>query len=328
VPFVLSGRTVVVSASVGVADLPGQLPPGEPVPDADTLLRRADTAMYAVKRAGRNDYRLHSPELRLAEGDDLSLHGDLAAALQDRRVTATYQPIVDVATGDVRGYEALARWQRDGVPVAPDVFIPVAERGGLVLALTDLMLDQALLALSGQPEDVYVAVNVSRYELAHSGLPGRVAALLARHGVAGTRLVLEVTESGLADDPAAARATLTALRGFGIRVALDDFGTGYNALAQLLQMPLDVVKIDRLFVRDVDTNLMRQQLLEGLLVIADRLSLDVVAEGVETPEELHHLRRLGVHLGQGYLLGRPGPLPDPAHRVGAAASPAVVGAPW
>lgn len=306
VPFHLHGRSVAVSASVGVASA------GRDGGTASTedLLSRADIAMYAVKRSGRNDFLLHTPDLRLAEVDDLVLRQALAEALGSRQVRAVFQPIVDVRTGALIGHEALARWRHDGADVPPDVFVPVAERVGLVAALTTLMLDLACAQLAQWSAELghsnlIASVNVSGQELGDPSLPQRVRAALESHGVAADQLTLEITESALIGDPDAAHAVLTGLHALGVSISLDDFGTGYNGFAQLIGVPLDAVKLDQRFIADIDTDPHTRRLLEGVISLMHHLGLHVVGEGVERPEQLEVLRALGCDAVQGYLLGRP-----------------------
>ena len=321
-PFHLEGRSVAVSASIGVASL---YPDDEAV-GAAVLLSRADIAMYAVKRGGRNGFRLHTVDMRLAEVDDRVLTQSLAEALRARRVRAVFQPILDTATGAVYGYEALARWSHDGAEISPEVFVPVAERVGLVSTLTSLMLDHACAQLASWSAEMghstlVVSVNVSAQELGDRSLPDRVLAALQRHGLAADQLMLEITESALVGDRDVAHAVLTSLRSLGVSISLDDFGTGYNGFAQLLGVPLDSVKLDNRFISDIDTNQRSQRLLEGVIALMHHLGLRVVGEGVERPEQLAVLRRLGCDFVQGFLLGRP---QDAAHidvNLGAAQAP-------
>ena len=310
-PFHLHGRFVSMSASVGVATVGSD---GATI-NADDLLSRADIAMYAVKRSGRNDFRQYSSDLRLAEGDDLTLRLALAQALELRAVRAVYQPIVDVRTGEVGGYEALARWSHEGADVPPEVFVPVAERAGLIAALTSVMLDLACAQLARWSAELghsrlLVGVNISAQELGDPSLLHRVMAALESHGVVAQQLVLEITESALVADPAAALEIMTSLRGLGVSFSLDDFGSGYNGFAQLCGIPLRSVKLDQAFIADIDTDGSRRRLLEGAMLLLRHLGLRVVGEGVERPEQLEVLRIVGCDAAQGNLLGRPADAKD------------------
>jgi len=310
-PFHLHGRSVTMSASVGVATVGSDAV----TVTADDLLSRADIAMYAVKHSGRNDFRQYTPNLRLAEGDDVTLRQALAEALESRQVRAVFQPVVDVRTGEVVGYEALARWSHQGVEVPPHVFVPVAERAGMVAALTTLMLDHACAQLARWSAELghsrlLVGVNVSAMELGDPSLPRRVQAALESHGLVAEQLVLEITESALVSDPDAARAILVSLCGLGVSLSLDDFGTGYNGFAQLIGVPLRSVKLDRHVIADIDTNPSSRRLLEGVMLLMRHLGLRAVGEGVERPEQLEVLRAVGCEAAQGLLLGPPADATD------------------
>jgi diguanylate cyclase len=313
-PFHLGGRTVTVSASIGVA---GTDPATEPV-TAGTLLHRADVAMYAVKASGRSDVRTHSPALDIARRDEPALHRAFAAAVQDggaggdpdAGIRAVYQPVVDPATGRIGALEALARWTHEGAPVSPEVFVPIAEQTGLSEQLTALMLEQAGAQLAAwnaalEHRRLRVAVNINPTELSDRGLPGRIAALVARHRLAPGQLILEMTESAATNRPEDAVDVLLRLRATGVRIALDDFGTGYSTLARLSSTPVDTVKIDRFFVADIDHDVRQKRFLVGLLELTRHLGVRTVAEGVERAGQLRELRRLGCDLVQGHLIARP-----------------------
>lgn len=305
-PFQLNGRLVKMSASVGVAtvgDETGTL-------SADDLLSRADIAMYAVKRSGRNDFRQYTSDLRLAEGDDMVLRQALADAIQQRQVRAVFQPIFNISNGGLVGYEALARWRYNGADVPPDVFVPVAERTGLIAALTSLMLDHACGQLAAWSAELghstmLMGVNISAQELGDPSLHQRVLAAVASHGLAPDQLVLEITESALVANPVTARMTLTSLTDLGVTFSLDDFGSGFNGFSQLIGVPLRSVKLDQTFIADIDTDPASRRLLEGVMLLIGHLGLRVVGEGVERPEQLEVLRAVGCDAAQGYLLGRP-----------------------
>jgi len=305
-PFHFRGRFIAVSASVGIATVGSD---GVTI-NADDLLSRADIAMYAVKRGGRNDFRQYTSDLRLAEGDDLILRQALAEAIQSRQVRAVFQPIVDIGTGALVGYEALARWRHEGADISPQVFVPVAERAGLIAALTSLMLDQACAQMARWSAELghsrlLVGVNISAQELGDPSLPERVMTALERHGLTPEQLVLEITESALVTDPDAAHAIMTSVRGLGVSFSLDDFGSGFNGFAQLIGVPLRSVKLDQSFIADIDTDPASRRLLEGVMLLMSHLGLRVVAEGLERPEQLEALRAVGCDAAQGYLLGGP-----------------------
>ncbi|WP_246595307.1 putative bifunctional diguanylate cyclase/phosphodiesterase [Actinoplanes auranticolor] len=310
-PFVIDGHTVGVSASLGLV-VPE---PGDIELSADTLLRRADAAMYVSKRRGKNALARYSGGAD--GGPNADLPHLLARALSGAPAAAGfevyYQPIVRLTDGAIVAVEALARWT-DPVagPVDPDVFVTVAERTGLVAAIDDFVLDRAcadaagLANTYGRPIDVHV--NVSAARLGQHGLEEAVAQALDRHNVRPSRLVVEITETRRIPDMPRAIEVAERLRRRGVRVALDDFGSGYNALAQLHSLPVDIVKLDS-SLTDVDVSPERAgALCRSVLAICAELGIAVVAEGIETPARAHALAALGCHLGQGYLFGQPGPV--------------------
>ncbi|MEU8611265.1 EAL domain-containing protein [Actinoplanes sp. NPDC048791] len=310
-PFVIDGHTVGISASLGLV-VPE---PGDPELSADTLLRRADAAMYVSKRRGKNALARYSGGAD--GGPNADLPHLLARALSGAPAAAGfevyYQPIVRLSDGAIVAVEALARWT-DPVagPVDPDVFVTVAERTGLVAAIDDFVLDRAcadaagLANTYGRPIDVHV--NVSAARLGQHGLEEAVAQALERHNVRPSRLVVEITETRRIPDMPRAIEVAERLRRRGVRVALDDFGSGYNALAQLHSLPVDIVKLDSTLT-DVDVSPERAgALCRSVLAICAELGIAVVAEGIETPARAHALAALGCHLGQGYLFGQPGPV--------------------
>ncbi|HWG94214.1 MAG TPA: EAL domain-containing protein [Mycobacteriales bacterium] len=311
-PFAVADRTVRVTASIGLAEVP----PDAATPTPSELLVRADTAMYRAKRQGKSQVQLYRPGMSLEEVEQERLAQALAAALDgagdDNRLEVHYQPVVTVATGVVEGLECLARWTWEGRRVPPSEFVPVAERTGLVARLTDHVLELACADLARWTRelgaaDLRVGVNVSPPDLVSPGLPGRVRAALERHGVEADRLVLEVTETGLLPDPPAARAATRALADLGVRLALDDFGVGYSSLAHLSAVPLRVLKVDRAFVAGLGEDPQQERFVRALLALGADLGLSVVAEGVERQEQLRVLRDLGCEMAQGFLLSRPVP---------------------
>jgi diguanylate cyclase (GGDEF)-like protein len=310
-PFLIDGQAIGVGASIGLV-VPER---GEPL-SADTLLRRADAAMYSSKRRGKGALA------RYSGSPDGGPHADLphllAQALAGGNPAAAgfevyYQPIVRFTDGATVSVEALARWT-DPVagPVHPDVFVTVAERTGLVVAIDDFVLDQTcadaamLEKIYGRPIGMHV--NVSAARLGQDGLEDAVRAALARHRVAPARLVIEITETRRIPDLPRAAAVAARLRSQGVRIALDDFGSGFNALAQLHSLPVDIVKLDSTLT-DVDVAPERAgALCRSVLAICTELNIVVVAEGIETVGRAEALAELGCPLGQGYLFGQPSPL--------------------
>ena len=305
-PFHLSGREMSVLASVGVA----QIDLADPTPTVDELLMRADLAMYVVKARGKADVLLHTAGLQLEDRDDAALGRALAQALVDNQITLAFQPIVDLSTGRLDTLEALARWAPGGLPVSPDVFVRVAEHFDLIDPLFRFVMGEACEQLARWTSlpggsDIRVAVNVSPRQLSSPDLPLLVAAELARHGLAGNRLVLEITEVGAMADIATSHAVCHELRRLGVRLSVDDFGTGFSSLARLRDLPIDEVKIDRSFIADVDQDGARRRFVWGVLAFAEKVGLAVVAEGVEKEAERDALTELGCHRAQGFLFSRP-----------------------
>jgi diguanylate cyclase len=310
-PFALVGHEVSVLASVGVATVE----PDQPTPSVDELLRRADVAMYVVKRCGKADVLLYSHDLQLDQHDDLSLGSAMAQALRDRELTVVYQPIVDVTSGRLLSVEALARWSPAGGPVAPEVFVKVAERCGLVDELFALVLDvscghlarwSALPGLAG----VRASVNLSPQQLSWPDLKNTVVTTLHRHGLTGERLVLEITESEGLTNTATIQLVCSELRALGVRLSVDDFGIGLSSLARLRDLPIDEVKIDRSFITGVDTDPGARRFVRGVLAFAEEMRLVVVAEGVEREAERLALADLGCHRAQGFLFSGAVPAED------------------
>ncbi|GIF13145.1 putative bifunctional diguanylate cyclase/phosphodiesterase [Actinoplanes teichomyceticus] len=309
-PYLIDGRSVSVGVSIGLV----AAEPGDRL-SADLLLRRADAAMYAVKRRGKGALVRYTGPV---DGPNADLPQLLAGALTGGDPAASgfevhYQPIVRLGDRTTVAVEALARWT-DPVagPIHPDVFVTMAERTGLVSAIDDFVLDQAcadahaLAERYGRPIDVHV--NVSAGRLGRQGLEDAVDAALTRHALPPGRLVVEITETLRISDLPRAAAVVERLRARGVRVALDDFGSGYNALAQLHGLAVDTVKLDSTLT-DVDTAPDRAgALCRSVVAICADLGITVVAEGIETPERAAALARLGCALGQGYLFGPPTPL--------------------
>jgi diguanylate cyclase (GGDEF)-like protein len=307
-PFTVLGRSVQVKVSVGVTSVSADAP----TPTADVLLAQADTAMYSAKRGGKDAMRCFEVGMELAEVAEASLARALGTAVRHGEVTLHYQPVVSCSTGLVTGVEALARWKHDGRSVPPSVFIPLAERTGLIGPLTTLLLEVVCRQAAqwvhgpGQP-DLKVGLNLSPSSVTDTDLPRRVAECLQRHALDGSRLVFEVTESALLSDLAGAREVCGQLRALGVQLALDDFGVGYSSLAHLHALPLDILKVDRAFVDLVDLDEDQRRFTQAVLRLGADLGLDVVAEGVERPEQLAELQAMGCPYVQGYLLSGPVP---------------------
>ncbi|MFN3985054.1 MAG: EAL domain-containing protein [Rhodocyclaceae bacterium] len=305
-PYTLGEHAHHITPSIGVtlfSDL---------VDTVDEVLKRADMAMYQAKAAGRNTIRFFDPAMQAAIEARSMLETDLRHALTVQEFALHFQPQVTI-DGRVIGAEALLRWPhptRGLIP--PDRFIPLAEDSAIILALGHWVLEQACAQLRSWSRDpataaITLAVNVSARQFRHPGFVDQVLDTLTLSGVAPQRLKLELTESLLLDDIEAAAVTMTTLKRHGVGFALDDFGTGYSSLVYLKRLPLDQLKIDRSFVRDILTDPNDEVIARTIVALGHSLGLDVIAEGVETPEQLAVLGRLGCAAFQGYLFGRPQP---------------------
>jgi diguanylate cyclase (GGDEF)-like protein len=301
-PVMLEGRALPVHASIGIAVLSADASPL----DQAELIKRADVAMYAAKQAGKGTAVLYEAGMTDAS-DELDLRADLVAAVRAESLDVHFQPIF-TPLGELLGFEALSRWTRDGQSVSPDQFIPAAERAGVLRTLDEIVLRRALtFATTGVGRDhaLFVTVNAGMEHLTDPELPEQLARLLDSYGLDPSHLVVEVPENRAYRDRDRAAATMRRLRQLGVRLALDDFGVGYSSLARLQELPPDIVKIDRCFVAPLAEASADTSVLAGMIDLAHRTGAFVVAEGVELPEQLHLLERLGCDAVQGFLLGRP-----------------------
>ncbi len=302
-PCQLGSTELVVTASLGIALYPQD---GE---DPDSLMKHADAAMYRSKRDGRNGFHLFSRSADDAALARLTLENDLRHGISEGQFFLHYQPIVDASTRQLVSLEALVRWQRPDGLGRPDQFIPVAEESGLIVPLGRQLLEQACAQLQQWQTNGLdiprLAVNVSTVQLRERSFAQMVASILTRYGVDGARLELEITESTLMTDPDAMLTTLSQLKALGLRISIDDFGTGYSSLSYLKRFPVDTVKIDRTFVRDMETDSSDRELIRAILAMSRSLELEVVAEGVETEGQADILTGMGCPSLQGYLFSRP-----------------------
>ncbi|XVU22935.1 putative bifunctional diguanylate cyclase/phosphodiesterase [Actinoplanes sp. CA-054009] len=302
-PVEVGARTVRLGASVGLALSDGTA-------GSDDLRKNVDLAMYAAKAQGKNAYAMFEPSMRQGFDQEVMWRADLRQALADRDLHVAFQPIVALGSHRVAGVEALARWRHPRLgPVTPDVFVPVAERAGLIGELGLLVLRRACAEFASWPgsRTAYLSVNVSPSQMLDASFPSKVIATLSEAGLRPGQLVLEVTENALADESEVIGA-LRRLREFGIRIAIDDFGTGYASLRYLHRFPADIVKIDRTYVQDIARDPAAVHILGTLWQLFGALGLTAVAEGIEDPAQAAMLAELGCQVGQGFLYGRPGPL--------------------
>jgi diguanylate cyclase (GGDEF)-like protein/PAS domain S-box-containing protein len=306
-PFTLAIGSAIVTATVGLAT-------SEDAASTSDLIRSADLALYAAKSAGKRQWRRYQPGLSAGMMRRRDLQAALDSAVTESAFTLVYQPIVELDTGAVAGFEALLRWPHaEWGMVQPDQFIALAEETGHIVPLGAWVLQQAMTDLArwqqhapGHPP-VYVSVNVSARQLRDPGFVGEARRRLTESGLHPSSLVLELTESGLLRPDQRLRADLEELKGMGVRLAIDDFGTGYSSLSYLRELPIDVLKIDKSFVDGIAVSTQRLALAEVIIRIAKTLGLTVIAEGIESEIQRDMLVSMGCRYGQGYLLAVPMP---------------------
>ena len=298
--FVVRDQALRVQASIGTASRPHD------GLTAEELLRRADLALYHAKDRGGSCVQPYDAAMEAALHDRYVLEQDLARAVERDELEVHYQPVFDVATGALHGFEALARWthpERGLIP--PDVFIPLAEGSRLIVPLGAAVLRRACQAAALWGGRERIAVNLSPAQFRHDDVASLVAVTLALTGLSPDRLELEVTEGLLMDDGMQVHKALGALRQLGVQLVLDDFGAGYSSLGYLCRFAFDKVKVDRSFVRMMDGDANARAVVGAVVALGHSLELQVTAEGVETDAQFALLRDMGCDLGQGFLLGRP-----------------------
>ena len=303
-PFHIHGHELYVTASIGIG-----LYPGDGL-GSDQLLKCADMALYRAKERGRNRVQLYNPALNVRVVEQMVLEKHLRRALEQDQFELVYQPQVALDSGQVVGVEALLRWRHPELGlVSPDDFVPLAEENGLIEPLGLWVLRTACTQYRAWRADhlpgLRLAVNMSARQFQRSGLEARLREVLGETGMDPRALELELTESVLMQEGDSTAALLESLSACGIGLALDDFGTGYSSLSYLKRFPIRRVKIDRSFVRDINTNEGDAALARAVIAMAHGLGVEVLAEGIESLEQLAKLRRYGCDEGQGYFLGRP-----------------------
>lgn len=308
-PFILLSQEMFVSASIGVTLFPDD---GE---NADTLIKNADMAMYQSKAQGKNSYFLFTKEINERISRQIALESDMREALRNREFSVYFQPKVNALSSEVIGFEALIRWQKpNGAIVGPGEFIPLAEETGLIVPMGEFVLDascKALQFLDGLGcADMSVSVNLSPVQFNEENLVDMVLETIERNGLASHRLELEITESMLMTDVALSVRKLNELVEAGLSIAIDDFGTGHSSLYYLKNFPLKVLKVDQSFVRDITVDTSDAQIVETIILMAKKLGMGVVAEGVETREQLDMLIQYGCEVIQGYYYSKPLPIED------------------
>jgi diguanylate cyclase (GGDEF)-like protein/PAS domain S-box-containing protein len=306
-PVQLQGRELFLSTSVGITIYPND------ADDVDSLVKNADIALYRAKDLGRDNFQFFTPQMNAALVQRQQMENSMRFALERGQFLLMYQPQVNLADGTMHCVEALIRWHHpEQGMIAPADFIPLAEETGMILAIGDWVLRTACAQarawqLAGMP--MRVAVNLSARQFKQGDIANQVENILRETGLDSQFLEIEMTEGMLLEDTAQTSATLDTLHRMGLQISIDDFGTGYSSLSYLKRLPLDILKIDQSFVRDIHTDADDRSIVTAVIALAHSLHLSVVAEGVETPEQLAFLRALGCDTIQGFLFSRPVP-PD------------------
>ncbi|MFN2417183.1 MAG: putative bifunctional diguanylate cyclase/phosphodiesterase [Pyrinomonadaceae bacterium] len=306
IPFILSGREVFTTVSMGIA------PSATGYERAEDILRDADTAMYRAKSMGKARYEIFDKAMHARAINLLQMETDMRRALEREEFILHYQPIVALDNYQLRGFEALVRWQHpERGFISPMDFIPVAEETGMIVPLGEWVMREACRQMQGWQkgfplqQPLFITVNLSSKQFSQSQLISTFAMILQETGVKPQSVKLEITESVVMENVDTATEMLRQLRGLGVKLAIDDFGTGYSSLSYLHRFPIDTLKIDRSFVTRMSENNENTEIVRTIVVLAQNLGMDVVAEGVETNEQLVLLQKLGCENGQGYLFSKP-----------------------
>ena len=302
-PFAIAACVVRTSASIGIALAPND------AEFADHLLRCADMALYSAKAGGRGVIVAYNNDIAALITERQTLETDLRAAIDSDELTMAYQPIASLKTGEICGYEALMRWTHPTRgSIGPDIFIPIAEKSGLIEALGLFAIKKSCADAAVWPDNVTVSINVSPIQFHNPDiLLSHINAALAESGLPPHRMILEITESALIDDAKTTLETMRIIAALGVRFALDDFGTGYSSLSTLSEFPFSVIKIDKSLSERLGLDQTRFTIVETICQLSLKLNLDVVVEGVETAEQRAIIHMMGATRGQGWLFGRPMP---------------------
>jgi diguanylate cyclase (GGDEF)-like protein/PAS domain S-box-containing protein len=304
-PFEIDGHQSVVGASVGIAISPRD---GDA---SEKLLRNADLALYRAKQDGRGTFRFFEAGMDEHMQTRRSMEQDMRKALPGGEFELYYQPVVNLRSSTVSGFEALIRWNHpERGLISPATFIPLAEEIGFIIPLGEWVIRQACLTAAAWPEHLHVAVNISASQFRSAGLMQVIVGALGASGLKPTRLEIEITETVLLEDKEATLAILHQLRALGVRIAMDDFGTGYSSLTYLQSFPFDKIKIDRSFVKDITENAGSLNIVRAVASLANGMGMTATAEGVETNEQLDRITAEGCTEMQGYLFSRPLPARD------------------
>lgn len=306
-PFVFLQQKMFVTTSIGVSMFP------DDGADISTLMKHADSAMFRAKE-NRNDYCFYVQGMEDEIARRMQLERELRQAIGANELVLFYQPQIDLSNGKVMGAEALIRWNHPihGL-VSPDTFIPLAEESGLINQISDWVLEDACRQLktwNDAGHNLKVAVNMSTKDIQSEGFNEKLQGMIDKYDISPNTLELEITESTLMEKPEELEGKLNAMRGMGITLAIDDFGSGFSSLNYLKRLPVDILKIDRMFIRDLDTDENDLAIVTGVVALATSMGLETVAEGVETLEQYHLLQKLGCDTCQGYYFSKPLPVPD------------------
>ena len=311
-PYSINGQQLRTSTSIGICLYPND------ATEAQELVKKADVAMYHAKAQGRNNYQFFTEKMQQAAMWRIGIENDLRVALEQQQFMLYYQPQLDLLTGKLVGVEALVRWQHPtrGL-VSPMEFISIAEETGLILPLGDWVLQEACRQLAewraGGIKHIKMSVNLAARQFSDRNLPGRIQEIMTKYGLPADSINLEVTESMTMGSPADAIEMMKVLTGHGQSMSIDDFGTGYSSLAYLKLFPASALKIDRTFVKDIETDQNDASICDITVLLAHKLGMKVVAEGVETEAQLKYLLSIGCEKIQGYLISKPLPADQIEH---------------
>lgn len=304
-PYVLGSQTIHTSCSIGMAFYPFDSK------DCDELMQNADIAMLHAKKTGRNCYRFFTDEMNVQIRQRVILENELVWAVKDNALTNYYQPIVDIESKTVIGVELLLRWFNGDEMISPAQFIPMAENIGKIVEITELALAKALKELKGWlSEERYLSINLSALHINQPHMLERLLTIVKNEGALPSQLRLEITEGILIDDTQNAKQQLTKLKNAGFKLFLDDFGTGYSSLTYINQFPIDVIKIDQCFIREIANDEKSRAIVQTIVHLANNIHSHCVVEGVETREQLLIIQQLGCCYVQGYFFARPMPISD------------------
>lgn len=299
-PFDIGGRSIRLATSAGVSLYRTE------TDGSNLLLRNAETALHSAKKRGESCLLVHDRAMEEESKRIVRIEQALRTAITAASVDVFFQPIISFGQNSISGFECLARWtDPDMGMVPPDVFIPIAERRGLIAPLSRVLFGKALKAMAHWPENMFLAFNLSPSQLIDNSTAKNFIAQISEHKIAPSRIEMEVTETAVMANPVAAARAIRELKATGLRIALDDFGTGQSSLGRLRELPFDKLKIDRAFVSRLADDKASNTIVKAILAMCDGLGIDTVAEGIETEAQAARLIAMGCHAGQGYLFGKP-----------------------